>query len=213
MDATLKHIEFVNLSPGRALVVMVTNEGVVENRLVDIPADIPASALIEATNYLSERLIGRSMGEAREKIMAQLNIDRAQLDSLSAKVVEAGLATWAGGDEGGTLIMRGQAHLLDEITALENLESIRSLFAALETNEMMLRILELAESAEGVQIFIGAENQLFDLSGCSIIVSPYHSSSEQLIGAIGVIGPRRMNYARIIPMVDYTAGLIERVIG
>ncbi len=210
---TLKHIEFVNLSPGRALVVMVTSEGVVENRLVDIPPDVPSSALIEATNYLSERLVGRTLSDAREEIMSELNAEKAQIDSLSAKVVEAGLATWAGGDEGSTLIMRGQAHLLDDITAMEDLERIRALFAALETNEMMLRVLELADSAEGVQIFIGAENELFNLSGCSIIVAPYHSSRQQLIGAIGVIGPRRMNYARIIPMVDYTAEMIERIIG
>jgi len=212
-EAPLKHIEFINLSPGRALVVMVTSEGVVENRLIEVPPDVPASALIEASNYLSAKLVGRTLREAQAQIDAELKQNRAQLDALSAKVVEAGLATWAGGEKGGTLILRGQAHLLDDITAITDLERIRALFSALETEEMMLRVLDLADRSEGVQIFIGADNDLFSVSGCSFIVAPYHSSQQQLIGAIGVIGPTRMNYARIIPMVDYTAKLIGKVIG
>ena len=216
-DSELKHIEFVNLSPGRALVVMVTAEGVVENRIIEVPRDVPASAFTEATNYLNARLVGRTINEARLAINSEIEQSHNQLNALSAKVVEAGLATWGGDDNSssipGTLIIRGQANLLEDVNAIDDLERIRALFSALETNETMLKILELADTAEGVQIFIGADNELFNLSGCSFIVAPYHSSSSQLVGAIGVIGPTRMNYSRIIPMVDYTAKLIGKLMG
>ena len=136
------------------------------------------------------------------------------LDSLTQKVVEAGLATWSKDDsDGGVLIVRGQAKLLDDVTALGDLERIRGLFEALETKESLLRLLEFTEAGEGVQIFIGAENHLFSVSGCAMIIAPYQNQQEQIVGAIGVIGPMRMNYARIIPMVDYTAKMIDRLIG
>ncbi len=210
-DTPLKHIEFLHLSPGRALVILVTEQGVVENRIMEIPTDLPASALVQATNYLSARLVGRGLSEAYDDIMDELEGQRAQLDTLTAKLVEAGLATWAGdGGESGSLIVRGQAHLLEDASLVTDLERIRGLFNALETKEQMLRILSMADRADGVQIFIGADNNLFDMSGCSLVVRSYRNSQEQIIGAVGVIGPTRMNYARIIPMVDYTADLIGR---
>ena len=212
-ESVLKHIEFVNLSPGRALVVLVTTDGIVENRLIEVPADLPPSAFVEAGNYLNTRVAGRTLEETTADVLQELEGNQAQLDRLTSKVVEAGLATWAGGNSGGTLIVRGQANLLDDVTAVADLERIRVLFSALEAKEMMLRVLNLTDQAEGVQIFIGAENELFSVTGCSIIVAPYQSSQERLVGAIGVIGPTRMNYARIIPMVDYTAKLIGKNIG
>lgn len=212
-EAQLKHIEFVHLNSGRALVIMVTAEGIVENRIIEVPADVPPSAFAEATNYLNARLVGQTLDEARANIANLLETDRAQLDVLAAKVVEMGLATWAGGEKGGNLIVSGHANLLEDVSAVGDLEHIRALFSALETNELMLKVLDMTERAEGVQIFIGADNDLFNLSGCSFIVAPYNSSQNNVVGAIGVIGPTRMNYARIIPMVDYTAKLIGRVIG
>ena len=212
-ETPLKHIEFVGLTDGRALVVMVGENGVVENRLIEVPVGIPPSALVEARNFLSARLVGRTLTEARAEIAAELKEHRAQLDELTTEVVETGLATWAGESQSGYLIVRGQAKLLENITAIEDLERIRLLFQALETRETMARLLELAHDAEGVQIFIGADNALFALAGCSMVVAPFANSSERIIGAIGVIGPTRINYARIIPMVDYTAKVISRVIG
>ena len=212
-DAPLKHIEIISFSPGRALVVMVTENGVVENRIIDTPSDLPPSALIEASNFLSARLVGRTLNEAHVQIMDELAQHRVQLDSLTQSVVESGLASWAGGSEGGTLIVSGQANLLEDVRAASELEHIRSLFEALETKETMLKLLSLADGAEGVQIFIGADNQLFGMSGCSMIVGSYRDSREQVVGAIGVVGPTRMNYARIIPMVDYTAKLVGRLVG
>ncbi|MFN3075991.1 MAG: heat-inducible transcriptional repressor HrcA [Alphaproteobacteria bacterium] len=212
-DSTLKHIEFVNLGPGRALVILVTENGVVENRVIDVPLGLPPSVLTEATNFLTARLAGRTMMETRDQILEELETQRHRLDTLTSAVIEAGLATWAGGPKGGALIVRGQAHLLDDVTAVDQLEHIRTLFAALESGEQFLRLLDLANNAEGIQIFIGAENQLFAISGCSMIVAPYHNRHEQIVGAIGVIGPTRINYARIIPMVDYTARMIGRLIG
>ena len=211
---SLKHMEFVPLSPGRALAVLVSSDGLVENRVMELPPDLPVAALTEASNYLNARIAGRTLDEAREQITEELASDRGQLDALTGKVVAAGLATWAGGSgsPGGQLIVRGQSHLLDDVTALDDLERIRGLFEALETKEQLLRLLDLANNAEGVQIFIGADNELFDVSGCSLIVAPYHNSQEQIVGAIGLIGPTRINYARIIPMVDYTAKLVGRLL-
>jgi len=211
-ERRLKHIEFVHLGPGRALVVMVTEDGLVENRIIDVPIGLPPSSLIEATNYMSARLVGRTLGEARASVLIELEQHRAELDALTSKVVEAGLATWAGEKKGGALIIRGQANLLHEVTALSDLERIRALFAAIETKEAMVRLLEAADLAQGVQIFIGSENELFGLAGCSIVIAPYRNSREQIVGAVGVIGPTRINYARIIPMVDYTAQVIGRIL-
>jgi heat-inducible transcriptional repressor len=212
-ERALKHIEFVHLGPGRALVVMVNEDGLVENRIVDVPMGLPASSLMEATNYLSARLVGRTLSEAQADIFAELERHRAELDALTTKVVEAGLATWAGGTKGGALIVRGQANLLDDVTALSDLERIRGLFAALETKESMVRLLEAADQAGGVQIFIGSDSELFGLAGCSMVIAPYRNSRERIVGAVGVIGPKRINYARIIPMVDYTARVIGRILG
>jgi heat-inducible transcriptional repressor len=212
-DVPLKHIEIVSLSPGRALVVLVTENGIVENRIIETATDLPPSALIEASNFLSARLVGRTISEAQGQIMAELDQHRANLDSLTASVVASGLASWAGDDEGGTLIVSGQANLLEDVRAASDLEQIRSLFAALETKETMLKLLSLTEGAEGVQIFIGSDNQLFGMSGWSMIVGSYRDGRDQVVGAIGVVGPTRMNYARIIPMVDYTAKLVGRLVG
>ena len=216
-QAPLKHIEFVALSPGRALVVLVTENGVVENRIIEIPLNVLPSALVEATNYLSARMVGRTLEDALEAIKTELSNHQAQLDALTTKVVQEGLAVWSGGEgqgsHGGSLIVRGQANLLEDMDAVTDLENIRALFEALETKEIMARLIERADTADGVQIFIGAENNLFGMSGCSLIVGPYRDSKERIIGTIGVIGPTRMNYARIIPMVDYTAKLVGRLIG
>jgi heat-inducible transcriptional repressor len=211
-EQPLKHIEFVNLGPGRALVVTVTQSGHVENRVIDTPIGMPASALVEATNYLNARLIGRTIEEARRLILEDLKLKRAELNELTARVIESGMATWAG-EPGSALIVRGQARLLEDITAIEDLERVRILFDALERGESFVRLLELANAATGVQIFIGADNPLFANTGCSMVVAPFRDTQERILGAIGVIGPTRLNYARIIPLVDYTARTIGRVVG
>jgi heat-inducible transcriptional repressor len=212
-ERPLKHIEFVHLGPGRALVVLVTEDGLVENRVIEVPLGLPPSTLISAANFLNARLIGRTMEEARSEIDAEIGSHRAQLDELTSRVVETGLACWAGGGDESALIVRGQANLLEDVTALADLERLRALFDMLETKETVLRLLDASKQAEGVQIFIGAESRLFGVAGCSVIIAPYQNSREQIVGAIGVIGPTRINYARIIPMVDYTAKMIGRLIG
>jgi heat-inducible transcriptional repressor len=211
-EQPLKHIEFVYLGPGRALVVTVTQSGHVENRLIEVPLGMPASALVEATNYLNARLIGRTIEEARKLILEDLRLKRAELNDLTARVIESGLATWAG-EPGGALIVRGQARLLEDITAIADLERVRALFDALERGESFVRLLELANAGAGVQIFIGSDNPLFSNTGCSMVVAPFRDSQERILGAIGVIGPTRLNYARIIPLVDYTARTIGRLVG
>lgn len=212
-ERPLRHLEFVPLGADRALVVLVTQDGLVENRVLELPPGIPAGTLAMAGNYLTARLAGRTIEEARSGIAAELDESRAQLDSLTRKVVEAGLASWTGRPEAPQLILRGTSKLLDDVTAIADLERIRALFDALETRETMMRLLDATRSADGTRIFIGAENALFGHTGCTVVISPYLDSQNAIVGAIGVIGPTRMNYARIIPMVDYTAKLVGRLMG
>lgn len=211
---TLKHIEFVNIGPGKALVVMVAEDGSVENRLIETPAGLPASALAEASNYLNARLRGRTLDMAREEILKELESERAELDALTAKIVAEGLATLATpGSEEKVLIVRGASHLLDSVEAQTDLERIRTLFDDIERKNDLIRLLELAAQGDGVRIFIGSENRLFSLSGSSIVAAPYANAQGKVIGVIGVLGPTRLNYARIIPMVDHTAKVVSRLLG
>jgi heat-inducible transcriptional repressor len=215
-ETPLKQIEFVSLSPDRALAVLVFQDGTVENRLLDVPLGVTTSALTEASNYLNSRLVGRTLVEARTNVMDELAAQRAQLDAITSDLVERGLADWSGdGKESGvgSLIIRGHAKLLDDVAALDDLERVRRLFEVLDSQETLVKLVDLAQDAEGVQIFIGSENELFNHAGCSMIIAPYRNSEERVIGAVGVIGPTRMNYGRIIPMVDYTAQVVGRLIG
>lgn len=213
INAPLKHVEFVKLEEARALVVAVTEDGAVDNRLIDLPAGLPPSALIQAANYLNARLAGRTFDQAAELIAAELRSRQAELDQLTKKVVQAGIAELAGQDaDRETLIVRGRANLIDDHAAIEDLERIRMLFDDLEQKRELVKLLDLAREGDGVKIFIGAENSLFSLSGSSVIASPYVNGANQLVGVIGVIGPTRINYARIIPMVDYTAKVIGQLL-
>ncbi|HSU07471.1 MAG TPA: heat-inducible transcriptional repressor HrcA [Acetobacteraceae bacterium] len=212
-EGPLKHIEFVPLGSGRALVVLVGADGHVENRVIDTPPGVPPSALQQAGNYLNARIAGRPLGELRRIVADEMTADRSELDTLSAQIVEAGLATWTSEGRGGSLIVRGQARLLSDVTQIDRLTVIQSLFERLEAQETMLRLLELAEQSDGVRIFIGAESGLFGASGIAMVVAPARNDSGRILGAIGVIGPTRINYGRIIPVVDYTARVIGRLLG
>jgi heat-inducible transcriptional repressor len=214
-DSTLKHIEFVNIAPGKALVVIVSDDGSVENRVLDTPLGLPASALVEASNYLNARLRGRTLDDARAEILVELENERAELDALTAKVVAEGLATIApaGGSRPSdekVLIVRGASHLLDSVEAQADIERVRTLFDDIDRKSDLIRLMELAKDADGVRIFIGSENRLFSLSGSSIVAAPYANAQGKIVGVIGVLGPTRLNYARIIPMVDYTAKVVGR---
>ena len=212
-NARLKHIEFVRLEPERSLVVLVGEDGQVENRVVQLPLGLPPSALTEAANFLNARIRGKTLAEAKGELERALAESQAELDQLTQKVVAAGLASWSGGETNQRqLIIRGQAHLLEDLRALEDLERVRLLFDDLETRREVVDLLGRAEQADGVRIFIGSENKLFSLSGSSTIISPYHDSSGRIVGVLGVIGPTRLNYARIIPMVDYTAKVVGKLI-
>src|SRR5262249_28073275 len=197
----LKHIDFVRLEPERALVVLIGEDGQVENRIISVPPGLPTSALTEASNFLNAHVRGRTLAEAKAELEKALEAGKAALDELTQKLVAAGFATWSGGDsEDRRLIVRGQAHLLEDLNAIEDLERVRLLFDDLETKRGVIDLLGRAESAEGARIFIGSENKLFSLSGSSTIVAPYRDSAGRIIGVLGVIGPTRLNYARIIPM-------------
>jgi len=219
MERPFRHIEFISLGPGRALVVTVADNGMVENRVIDVPIGMSPSMLTEAGNYLTARLAGRTLSETRSEILKEIEAQQSQLDELTRRVIATGLATWSGGErDGGLLLVRGQANLLEEVHNLVELERIRNLFEALEAKRGFLELIEASRDGKGVQIFIGSESELFELSGCSMIVAPYKAgdgegSKASVVGAIGVIGPLRMNYQRIIPMVDHTATIVSRLLG
>ena len=213
-NAELQHFEFVPLGENRALAVLVRMDGKVENRLIDLPSGVPQSAMVRASNYMNARLSGRDLAAATGMIRSEIAAQRAELDEMSRRLVEAGVGLWAEGSssEDAVLVMRGQSNLLDDIQAGEELETIGQLFDELEARENALRLLDATSEGDGVKIFIGAENKLFTNTGCSMVIAPYHDSKKQVIGAIGVLGPRHMNYARIIPMVDYTSRAIAAVL-
>jgi heat-inducible transcriptional repressor len=221
-DAALKHVEFVAVAPGKALVIMVFEDGQVENRFIETPAGLPVSALWEASNYLGARMRGRTLDDARAEVLAELESERAALDSLTAKIVAEGLATMTQTPQAGsganmvaeekTLIVRGQSHLLDSVEARADVERVRHLFDDIERKNDLIRLLELAKEGDGVRIFIGSENRLFSLSGSSIVAAPYANAAGKIVGVIGVLGPTRLNYGRIIPMVDHTAKVIGRLL-
>ncbi len=214
-DLRLKHVEFIRLEPTRALVVLVGEDGAVENRVINLDPGTTPSSLIEAANYLNTHLRGRSVTDAAAELKRRENATRQELDRLTKGLVDAGLATFAAAADGRpeTLIVRGRANLLDDVKAAGDLERIRLLFDDLETQRELIGLLAAAESGEGVRVFIGSENQLFSLSGSSLVVSPYRDSEQRVIGVLGVIGPTRLNYARIVPMVDYTAKVVGRLLG
>ena len=212
-DAALKHLEFVSLAEGRALVVMVSESGGVENRIVEVPPGMPPSVLTEATNYLNARLRGRTLAEASNQILGELDEQRAELDELTARVIESGLATWGGGEERPSLIVRGRANLLDDPGLSHDVDRVRQLLEDLDSKQSLMKLLDVADRGHGVRIFIGSESQLFSLSGSTLVVAPYSDSRQRVVGAIGVIGPTYLNYARVVPMVDYTASVIGRLIG
>ena len=213
-EAPLKHIEFIQLEPSRALAVLVAQNGDVENRVLDLPVGVTLSQLHEASNFLNAHIRGRTLAEARQEIARLKDETRAALDELSQDLVERGLAVWAGaeGAAPARLIVRGRANLLQNIGDGADLDLLRHLFEDLETKEGLIQLLDLAEEGSGVRIFIGSENKLFSLSGSSLVVAPYRDKDARVIGALGVIGPTRLNYARIVPMVDYTAQIISRML-
>jgi heat-inducible transcriptional repressor len=212
-NVRLKHIEFVRLEPERALVVLVSEDGQVENRVINVPAGLPVSSLTEASNFLNAHVRGLTLAEAKAELENALAAGKAELDELTQKIVSAGFASWSGGEtEERKLIVRGAAHLLDDLKAVEDLERVRLLFDDLETKRGVVDLLERVEFADGARIFIGSENKLFSLSGSSTIAAPYRDSTGRIIGVIGVIGPTRLNYARVIPMVDYTAKVVGKLI-
>mgnify|MGYP000856830510 CR=1 FL=1 len=213
-EAALKHVEFIAVGPFQALAVLVFEDGTIENRLMATPSGMTASALQEASNSLSARLIGRTLSEAKSSVLDELSRTRAALDEAAAKVIEEGLAEWSGEDPqaGRKLIVRGRANLLTDPGSADDLERVKRLFDDLERKQDLISILDLARDADAVKIFIGSENPLFSLSGSSLIVAPYMNADRKVIGALGVIGPTRLNYARVIPMVDYTARVVGRLL-
>ncbi|KQM17550.1 heat-inducible transcriptional repressor HrcA [Novosphingobium sp. Leaf2] len=212
-EPRLRHLQLVPLGPGRALVVLVGEDGAVENRVLDLPPGLPPGALEEASNYISAHLGGRTLVQAAQAMRAQIASGRSALDSASRDLVERGLAVWSqDASARPVLIVRGQANLLDE-AALTDLERVRSLLDDLENKQSVADLLDTARDAQATRIFIGSENRLFALSGSSVIASPYRDREGRVVGVVGVIGPTRLNYARVVPMVDFTAQSLGKLIG
>lgn len=213
-DPVLKHVEFIRLEPTKALAVLVGDHNQVENRIIDLPAGVTSSQLTEAANFLNAHLTGQTLPDLRNRLTDLKNQVQGELYALSQDLVERGLAVWSGDNEEGKpsqLIVRGRANLLQNLADTADLDRLRLLFDDLEKKDSLIEILELAERGAGVRIFIGSENKLFSLSGSSLIVAPYRDGDDRIVGAVGVIGPTRLNYSRIVPMVDYTAQLLARL--
>ncbi len=216
-NAAVRHLEFIALGGSSALAVLVTEDGAVENRVFDPPPGLTPSAMREATNFLNAHLRGRTLDEARVVIAREIETRRSELDRLAAGLVEKGVALWQPGEAGEAdaperLIVRGRANLLEQPQSEADLERIRLLFDDLERKRDLVQLLELADDGEGVSIFIGSENKLFSMSGSSLVISPYRDTNRQIVGAIGVIGPTRLNYGRIVPIVDYTARMVGQMV-
>ncbi|NIZ11819.1 heat-inducible transcriptional repressor HrcA [Phaeobacter sp. HF9A] len=212
-EAELRHIEFVSLAQDRALVVLVFSDGHVENRLFTPPPGQTPSSMREAANFLNAMIDGRTLSDVRVDVQAEIEKRRQEIDTLASDMIESGLAAWEDeGSDQARLIVRGRANLLSEDGAPDELEKIRTLFDDLERKRDIAEFLELAEDGDGVRIFIGSENKLFSLSGSSLVVSPYMNADRKIIGAVGVIGPTRLNYGRIVPIVDYTAQLVGKMV-
>jgi heat-inducible transcriptional repressor len=211
-EAGVKHVEFVPLAGDQMLVVIVFEDGSIENRLTRQAPGVTPSALQEASNFLATRLKGRTLGDTRAEMRAELDRARRELNETAARLVEEGLAAWGGGEgEERALIVRGRANLLGDPSLMEDLEKVRMLFDDLEQKEQLIGLLDDVKQAQGVRIFIGAETRLFSLSGSALIAAPYMSGRQKVLGAIGVIGPARLNYARVIPLVDYTARVLGKM--
>ncbi|GLQ35517.1 heat-inducible transcription repressor HrcA [Amylibacter marinus] len=212
-EAPIKHIEFVSLAPDRALVVMVTEDGQVENRMFTPPLGQTPSAMREAANFLNSIAGGHTISELKSVVEQQVARNQRDLDILSQKLIQEGVAAWSA-DQGiaPRLMVRGRSNLIDGDTSEEDMERIKSLFDDLEQKKDIAQFLDLAEQGDGVKIFIGSENKLFSLSGSSLVVSPYMNADRKVIGAVGVIGPTRLNYGRVVPIVDFTAQLIGRIL-
>jgi heat-inducible transcriptional repressor len=212
-EAPIRHIEFVGLSPDRVLVVLVFADGEVENRIFTPPPGQTPSSMREAANFLNALAEGRSLTDLRRTIGKDIAARRQEIDVLARTLVESGLALWENaGERGERLIVRGRANLIDDATDTADLDRIRRLFDDLERKRDIAEVLDLTEAGDGVRIFIGSENKLFSLSGSSLVVSPYMNADRKIIGAVGVIGPTRLNYGRIVPIVDYTAQLVGRLV-
>jgi len=212
-EAPIKHIEFVSLSTDQALVVLVFSDGHVENRLFQPPLGHTPSSMREAANFLNARISGQTVSDLRRIMAQEVETRRREIDDLASTLIDAGLAVWeTEGDGTERLIVRGRSNLLADAAESEDLERIRQLFDDLERKRDIAEFLELTEGGDGVRIFIGTENKLFSLSGSSLVVSPYMNADRKIVGAVGVIGPTRLNYGRIVPIVDYTAQLVGRLI-
>ncbi len=209
-ELVLRQVSFVPLSPSRALAVLVGADGSVENRVVDLPPELPPVALIEAANYINARLEGLTLAAAAERLASEIAEHRAALDSATRGLVEQGIAAWSSDGARAVLIVRGSAHLVAGGEA--DLERARLLLGDIEGKEELARVLDLARTASACKIFIGSETNLFSLSGSSVIAAPYRGPDGRVVGVVGVIGPTRLNYARIVPMVDYTAQTLSRLI-
>lgn len=212
MTGKIKQVQFVQLAPRRVLTVLVFQSGLVENRVIDTDQDIPFTSLAAASNYLNARLAGKSIDEAHTDIRHEIAANKTQLDTITQRLVEKGLALAPAGGAENRIIIRGQSRLLEDVKAIEDLERARLLMGYLDQQQNILKLLGSIEEAEGVQIFIGTENKIFDQSGWSLVISPYRDSSEKIVGAIGVIGPTRLDYDRIIPMVDYTSQVVSKLV-
>jgi heat-inducible transcriptional repressor len=212
-NTPLKQIQFVPLDMNRILIVMVMQNGIVENRVMEVTQGFSEVNLTAAANYLNTKIAGHTIDEVRRIVTSEIATKQTQLDQITAELVQRGISLTPASQASGHIIVKGRTKLLEDVKAMEELEKARKLLNSLEEEQTMAKLLEYVESADGVQIYIGTENKMFEHSGWSMVISPYKDQQNTIIGAIGVIGPTRLNYSRVIPLLDYTSKVIEKIMG
>jgi len=204
---SFKHIEFLNLSKTRILVIIVTSDGSVQNRVLDTQEEYDQTTLIEASNFFNEHYKDLDINLIKEKIIEELSTMKKNMTSLMSAAVELSINPKL--DE--NLILAGQRNLLDTVDLSQNVKSIKKIIELFEKKTSLLQLLEKSHHSSGMQIFIGEESGYQALDECSIVTAPYQSDGE-VIGILGVIGPTRMAYERVIPIVDITAKMLSKSI-
>ncbi|SEO55185.1 heat-inducible transcriptional repressor HrcA [Aquisalimonas asiatica] len=208
LERSLRHVEFLPLSDRRVLAILVFNEQDVENRIVHTDRDYSQSELQQVTNYLNAEFAGRGVDTVRDQLLRSMESDKERMNALMNSVIELGGKVFSDDSpaDGDDYVVAGQTNLM-EFQELSNVEKLRSLFQAFTEKRDILHLLDQSLAADGVQIFIGEESGYKVFDGCSLVTSPYSAEGE-VLGVLGVIGPTRMEYDRVIPIVDMTAKLL-----
>ena len=208
----IKHIEFIRLNNSQVMSIIASINGQIENRIINEKGLYSDNTLKEISNYLNSKYTNKNIDEIKKNIKDDIKNSKGRLEVLSKNLVKKGILELEPNTENPYIFLHGQSSLLGDEIISKDLDQIRKLFDEIENKNTFVNILENTNAAKGVQIFIGSQNFLFKHSGLSMVMAPYKNKAQEIIGAIGVVGPTRLNYSRIVPLVDYTSKIIGKVL-